>query len=186
MKPGGGGARPLQIRRLTTVLALGAAASMTACGGASKDKGLDPVAGADESGPAIINMQRLPDAPDEASGVVLRGSGSSVRLALAGLEAGHRYEVWLYRSVVDAQALAAFRGPGRQVELRLPSVVGSLPLIDVSREDDADANHSGLSVLRVPLRDVIAGTARPTATPVGAGSAAPAPETPSQSVPGGG
>ena len=62
------------------------------------------------------------------------------------------YQVWLYDSIVDAQSLGAATGTKLQLDLKLPSNATHFKYVDVSREpSDGNTNHSGISVLRVPL-----------------------------------
>ena len=68
------------------------------------------------------------------------------------------YVVWLYDSVTDARALAGFRRGRARVTARLPEGYRRYRFIDVSREQpDGNSNHSGQSVLRVPLARVAGG-----------------------------
>jgi hypothetical protein len=62
------------------------------------------------------------------------------------------YQVWLYNSVIDAVSLVKVRGTKLTLDLKLPSHASHYRYVDVSREPaDGNPNHSGQSVLRVPL-----------------------------------
>ena len=62
------------------------------------------------------------------------------------------YQVWLYDSIVDAQSLGAATGTKLQLDLKLPANAKHFKFVDISREPkDGNTNHSGISVLRVPL-----------------------------------
>jgi len=112
-----------------------------------------------------------------------RGGGNQLLVQARGLEPSGRraaYEVWLYNSRRDAVSL------GGQVTDQSGSLNGAGPLppnfrtyrdIDISHEKiDRNAEHSGDSVLRVPVSDVLRGA---TAGGAVGGARAPA-------VPGGG
>lgn len=68
------------------------------------------------------------------------------------------YQAWLYNSVVDATALGTLDNPNARLTVRLPAEAGEYRSIDVSREPaDGNANHSGESVLRAPLAELLQG-----------------------------
>ncbi len=85
-------------------------------------------------------------------------SDESVTITINGLPnpAPGSYEVWLYNSVVDAKSLGTFpRGSGK-LEVQLPPDASNYRSLDVSREpDDSNSNHSGASVMRAPLDDLL-------------------------------
>jgi hypothetical protein len=87
-----------------------------------------------------------------ASGTAsLLDGGRRLHVAVSGLPAG-AYQVWLYNSIIDARSLGAAKGPTLALDLALPSNATHYKYIDISREPaDGNPNHSGLSVLRVPL-----------------------------------
>jgi hypothetical protein len=88
-----------------------------------------------------------------ASGEILRDGDGRLVLRLRGLQ-GRRSAVWLFNSVIDARLVATLGAPTGTIALPSPSVLRRFRYVDVSREDDDNANHSGLSVLRVPTADV--------------------------------
>jgi hypothetical protein len=112
-----------------------------------------------------------------------RGGENQLLVQARGLEPSGRraaYEVWLYNSRRDAVSL------GGQVPDQSGSLNGAGPLppnfrsyrdIDISREKiDRNAEHSGDSVLRVPVSDVLRGATAAGgagAPPVPGGGAAP-------------
>ncbi len=62
------------------------------------------------------------------------------------------YQVWLFNSVIDARSIGSARGRDLQVDLKLPARASRYSSVDVSVEPrDGNPNHSGQSVLRVPL-----------------------------------
>lgn len=98
--------------------------------------------------------------PMGAAGARVRGTasltkgGKRLRIDVSGLPdpRGGRYQAWLYNSVVDARSLAAARGTKLQLDLKRPPAAAKWRLIDISLEPrDGNPNHSGRSVVRVPL-----------------------------------
>jgi hypothetical protein len=80
--------------------------------------------------------------------------GQRLTLTVSGLPApvGGSYEVWLYNDEIDAQPLTSFRSGSATVRADLPAVAARYRYLDVSFEPaDGNPNHSGQSVLRVPL-----------------------------------
>jgi hypothetical protein len=66
------------------------------------------------------------------------------------------YQVWLYNSIVDAKSLGTFPGGSGKLEVALPPDASEYRFLDVSREpDDANPNHSGASVMRASLGDLL-------------------------------
>ena len=66
------------------------------------------------------------------------------------------YQVWLYNDIVDAQSLGTISGGSGKLEVKLPSDADEYKFVDVSTEpSDANPNHSGASVLRAPLGDLL-------------------------------
>jgi hypothetical protein len=66
------------------------------------------------------------------------------------------YQVWLYDSVVRAKSLGTLDEESGRLEVQLPPDAGRYRFLDVSLEPaDANPNHSGDSVLRAPLRDLL-------------------------------
>jgi hypothetical protein len=73
-------------------------------------------------------------------------------MRIARLPAGS-YTVWLYDNVADAAPLVRFKAATGTVDIRVPADARHYRYLDVSREPaDGNPNHSGESVLRVPLR----------------------------------
>jgi hypothetical protein len=64
---------------------------------------------------------------------------------------GATYTVWLYNSVIDAKQIGTVKDG--KVDAKLSKDADKYEFLDVSQEPgDGNANHSGQSVLRVPLR----------------------------------
>ncbi len=81
----------------------------------------------------------------------LLDGGKRLRLDVTGLPAGS-YQVWLYNSIIDARSLVKENGPALSADLKLPANASHYKFVDISREPaDGNPNHSGISVLRVPL-----------------------------------
>jgi hypothetical protein len=81
--------------------------------------------------------------------------GSRLRLRVSGLPAGS-YSVWLFDDVSDARQVAQFKGVSAVIGGSLPKGFQRYRSIDVSREPaDGNPNHSGDSVLRVPLSKLL-------------------------------
>ena len=65
------------------------------------------------------------------------------------------YVVWLYNSVSDARELSGSRAGAFSVNPPLPSEADRYRFLDISREPaDGNLNHSGASVLRVPIEKI--------------------------------
>jgi hypothetical protein len=80
--------------------------------------------------------------------------GKRLRIDVSGLPDPHdgAYQVWLYDSVIDAVSLVQARGTKLTLDLKLPRTASHYRYVDISLEAaDGNPNHSGESVLRVPL-----------------------------------
>ena len=89
----------------------------------------------------------------EARGTATR-DGNRLKLKLRGLPAaqGGSYQVWLYDSVIDAKSLGSSKEAKIDLDAKLPKNADDYRYVDVSIEPaDGNGNHSGRSVLRVPL-----------------------------------
>jgi Anti-sigma-K factor rskA len=81
----------------------------------------------------------------------LTQGGQRLTLKASGLAPG-AYQVWLYNSVIDATSLTKVEGTKLSLDLKLPPDASHYRYVDVSLEPaDGNPNHSGESVLRVPL-----------------------------------
>ena len=66
------------------------------------------------------------------------------------------YQVWLYNSVVQAQSLGTIRDGSGRLDVSLPADARRYEFLDVSLEPaDRNQNHSGDSVLRASLRELL-------------------------------
>jgi hypothetical protein len=92
-----------------------------------------------------------------------RGEGSvsvtdeGATISIRGLPSrSGSYQVWLYDSVVQAESLGTFEGASGRLRVQLPADARRYRFLDVSLEPaDANPNHSGDSVLRAPLGDLL-------------------------------
>jgi hypothetical protein len=78
--------------------------------------------------------------------------GERLTMTLRGLPdaGGSTYTVWLYDSVIEAEQLETVKNG--KVQAKLPKNADEYEFLDVSLEpEDGNPNHSGQSVLRVPL-----------------------------------
>lgn len=84
----------------------------------------------------------------------LTQGGRRLRIDVTGLPDPHggAYQVWLYDSVIDAASLTKVSGTKLTLDLKLPRNASHYRYVDISLEPaDGNPNHSGESVLRVPL-----------------------------------
>src|SRR5207249_2169207 len=85
-----------------------------------------------------------------------RLKGRRLTLTVSGLaRPAGSYEVWLYNDQIDAVPVTSFRSGAGTVNAKLPRSPSGYRYLDVSLEPaDGNPNHSGQSVLRVPLRSL--------------------------------
>jgi hypothetical protein len=88
--------------------------------------------------------------------VVVTDDGATITINGLPNPAPGSYQVWLYNSIVDAKSLGTFPGGSGKLEVELPPDASEYRFLDVSREpDDANPNHSGASVMRASLGDLL-------------------------------
>jgi hypothetical protein len=95
-----------------------------------------------------------------ATARILSSGGRDVlELNVTGLPATpDDHEAWLFNTIGDAVSLGRIPSSGR-LRAPLPADWRKFNLLDVSREPhDGNPNHSGLSILRVPLSKLAAGS----------------------------
>ena len=84
-------------------------------------------------------------------------NGDRLTLNVSGLANpdGGSYQIWLYDSIIDAEAIGASKGKTIELDARLPANAQDFKYVDVSLEPaDGNPNHSGQSVLRVPMAEL--------------------------------
>jgi hypothetical protein len=98
-----------------------------------------------------VKLTPLSDARGASGTAALTQGGKRLTLKATGLRPG-AYQVWLYDSVIDTTSLTKVSGTKLDLDLKLPRNASHYRYVDVSREPpDGNPNHSGESVLRVPL-----------------------------------
>lgn len=101
-------------------------------------------------GPAVA-LTPLGNAGGAKGTAALTQGGKRLQLHLTGLGGG-AHQVWLYDSVIETVSLATVRGAKLDLDLKLPRNASHYRYVDISLEPpDGNPNHSGESVLRVPL-----------------------------------
>jgi hypothetical protein len=125
-------------------------------GGSSKTSST-PAASKPAPAPATSSAGR--SAPLVSLGGTGKGTasldGRRLTLSVSGLAApaGGSYEVWLYNDEIDAHPVTSFRSGSAVARAKVPAAAARYRYLDVSFEPaDGNPNHSGQSVLRVPLR----------------------------------
>lgn len=131
------------------VFIVGAGLLAVAVGSSDRKESSPPVTAKAPGAPPIV-LRALADSPAGVRATLRPLGNDRVELAVRGLPRG-RYEVWLYRSLIDARPVGTFHGPGGRLTIRLGRDTARYPLLDVSREDDSSPAHSGRSILRIGL-----------------------------------
>jgi hypothetical protein len=149
---------------LALVAVLGVVAALLLSGGDddddSNESGSQPAPAQDGPGPGDGRDGRTARLSPLADG---RGDGrlevtdEGATITVRGLpNPSGSYQVWLYDSVVRAKSLGTFAGASGRLRVQLPADARRYRFLDVSLEPaDANPNHSGDSVLRAPLRDLL-------------------------------
>jgi hypothetical protein len=125
------------------------------------DSGNAPAASAPAPAPAPESVDLQPVlAGFPARGTArIEGSGANSRLIMSLRDLPPReeaYAVWLYNSLTDAVMIDRVVGTRLDVDRVLPADPAGSRFIDVSREPiDDNPNHSGSSVLRVPVENLL-------------------------------
>jgi Anti-sigma-K factor rskA len=98
-----------------------------------------------------VDLTALSDAGGATGTAALTDGGKRLTVKVSGLRDA-AYQVWLYDSVIDTVSLTKVRGTKLELDLKLPRNASHYRYVDISREPpDGNPNHSGESVLRVPL-----------------------------------
>lgn len=124
----------------------------------SNESGSQPAPKRDEPASApggrSTRLTALPGGRGEGR-LVVTDEGATI--TLRGLpQPDGTYQVWLYDNVVDAKSLGTIPDASGKLEVQLPADARRYRFLDVSLEPaDGNPNHSGDSVLRAPLRDLL-------------------------------
>jgi len=119
----------------------------------SGDTGPDPIDEGIRLQPVAANL-----AADGTARILGRGRAARLSLSVGVPARGRRasYEVWLFNSVDDAVRVGSFRGSATAGEFRFPADPADYQLLDISLEPaDGNRNHSGRSVLRAPISELL-------------------------------
>jgi hypothetical protein len=153
--------RPLAAVAVIVVGALaGALIGLLLFGGDEDDKGSPAPRAAAKvaASPSVALESLVPGFPGRGTARI-EGTGTNSRLVMSLRNLPPReeaYAVWLYNSIGDAKLVDRAVGTTFDVSRRLPADPAGYKYIDVSREPiDDNPNHSGASVLRVPIADLI-------------------------------
>ena len=139
---------------------LGGVIGLLLFGGDSDDDAKTPKAAETPAAPAAKNVALTGIAPDFPGRGTARieGSGANSRLVLSLRDLPPReeaYAVWLYNSLTDTVLVERAVGSSLDVNRVLPADPSGFKYIDVSREPiDDNPNHSGASVMRVPIAEL--------------------------------
>jgi len=140
---------------------LGGAVGLLLFGGDSDDdNGSNPSPAPAAEAPAAKPVELKPVSPDfPARGTAsIEGSGTNSRLkmSLSGLPPREEaYAVWLYNTVTDAVLIDRVVGTSLDIDKVLPVDPAGYKYIDVSQEPiDDNPNHSGASVMRLPVDEL--------------------------------
>jgi hypothetical protein len=140
---------------------LGGVVGMLLFGGDSDDDNGNPApapaAEAPEREP--VELQGVsPDFPARGTARI-EGSGANSRLIMTLRDLPPReeaYAVWLYNAVTDAVLIDRVVGTSIDIDEVLPADPSGYRFIDVSQEPiDDNPNHSGASVMRVPVEELL-------------------------------
>ncbi|MGH2838186.1 MAG: anti-sigma factor [Thermoleophilaceae bacterium] len=109
-------------------------------------------------GPAGDTQELNPVNGKRGSGTVeVTDEGATITVRGLPDPKGGVYGIWLYDNVVSAEQLGTLPDGSGELEVRLPGDASDYRFLDVSLEpQDGNPNHSGDSVLRAPLDELLA------------------------------
>jgi len=109
--------------------------------------------------PRTVHLAPVGDTRAGSGRITLSPAGDRLAISIKGLPKPRgAYELWVYSSVVDAQSLGSFRDTKIELDARLPDNFQDYRYVDVSLEPpDGNPNHSGDSVLRASLDELVVG-----------------------------
>ncbi|UJA18785.1 hypothetical protein HJD18_00245 [Thermoleophilia bacterium SCSIO 60948] len=100
-------------------------------------------------------LDALPDAPADGEAEVAL-EGDRLTVTLDGLPApSGTYEAWLFTSVLDSRPLGSTGDGSGEISARLPESADRYEYLDVSLQPSGNAQHSGQSIFRVPVADLL-------------------------------
>jgi hypothetical protein len=157
-----GSRRTVWLLILGGIAVLGVLLALLLSGGdddGSNESGSQPTPSQNGPGPApegdIVNLSPIGRGSGGGT-VAVTDEGATITIRGLPDPAPGSYQVWLYNSIVDAKSLGTFPGGSGKLDVQLPSDASNYQFLDVSREpDDANPNHSGASVMRAPLGDLL-------------------------------
>ncbi len=111
---------------------------------------------APEPGAASQKLAPLPGSRGSGS-VTITDEGATINVRGLPDPKGAAYQAWLYDTVVRAKSLGTLPDNSGRLEVALPPDASRYEFLDISLEPaDGNANHSGDSVMRAPLRELLA------------------------------
>ena len=155
---------PKRSRRAAVLAILGVLAVIIALifilagGDDESDSGGDGSPPAQNGGPAGDTQELAPVNGKRGSGTVeVTDEGATITIRGLPDPKGGVYGVWLYSNVVRAEQLGTLPDGSGELDVRLPGDASEYRFLDVSLEpDDGNPNHSGDSVLRAPVGELLA------------------------------
>jgi hypothetical protein len=125
--------------------------------GTSQGTGTQPAQnGGPGSQPQGDSQKLTPVGKAKGGGTVTVGDDGATIVVRGLAKPDGTYQVWLYNDIVDAQSLGTISGTGGRLQVKLPPDARKYKFLDVSNEPaDANPNHSGASVLRAPLGELL-------------------------------
>jgi hypothetical protein len=140
---------------------LGAFVGLVLFGGDSDDDGGSSAPAPAAQAPAQQSVELeavVEDFPGRGTAQI-EGSGDDSRLVMSLRDLPPReeaYAVWLYNSLPDAVLIDRVVGSSLDIDEQLPEDPSGYKFIDVSREPiDDNPNHSGASLMRVPVDELL-------------------------------
>ena len=162
LQPEPGSRRGAVLAILGLLAVLGALLALILSGGDdgdSNESGSQPAPKQGEPSPApegdSARLAALGGGPGDGT-VSITDEGATISIRGLPNPSPGTYQVWLYDNIVRAKSLGTIEGGKGTVDVQLPPDARKYKYVDVSHEpDDANPNHSGDSVMRAPLEDLL-------------------------------
>jgi hypothetical protein len=141
---------------LALIVALAVIVGIQRAGGSSNKSSSTPTPAPAAPAPAAAKVKQTKLSPvgtTTATGTAAIANGR-LTMNVKGLAdpKGGTYTVWLYNSVIDSTPIGTSKGTSIKLDVKLPADAKHFKYVDVSLQPaGSNANHSGESVLRVPL-----------------------------------